>query len=160
MWTAWNAFPHFDRLLDDAMSGAVGSAQSPRAYQPAIDVRTNAQEIVFVCDVPGLREEDLEVSLEEDTLTIKGKRPYDGSEKDNVWLGRRYGAFSKSYKLPDLVDGENLSATLEYGVLTVRVPRKQKPEPRRVQVKIGGAARESLPSETTKKSPDDTNGGS
>ena len=139
MWTTFNAFPHFDRLLDDVMTGAAGSATAQRSYSPAFDIRTNDQEITFFADVPGLKAENLEVSIEKDTLTIKGERKYEGSDKDQVWLGRAFGKFSKAYKLPENVDAENLSAALADGVLTVTVPRKPKVLPRKIQVAIGGA---------------------
>lgn len=138
MLTAWNAFPMFDRLFDDVMNGvtgaALGSVETEAAYSPAIDVRANADEIVFVCDVPGLKHEDLEVSTESGTLTIKGQRRYEGSEKDRVWLGRRYGSFKKSFTLPDHVDAENMTADLADGVLTIRVPKKPQARPRVITI--------------------------
>jgi HSP20 family protein len=148
MWTAWSAFPQLDRLIDDVMTGAgttvSGTALGQRAFSPDIDIRSNAQEIVFVCDVPGLKHEDLDVSVDVDTLTIKGKRAYEGSQQDHVWLNRSFGSFSKSFKLPENVDAENLTASLADGVLTVRVPRKAKEQPRRIQVAIGGGSEKRL----------------
>ena len=140
MLTAWNAFPMLDRLFDDVMNGvagtAFGTAATKRAYSPAIDVRATADEIVFVCDVPGLKHDDLEVTVESGTLTIKGHRRYEGGEKDQVWLGRSYGAFERSFTLPDLVDADDMTADLAEGVLTIRVPKKPQAKPRRIQ--IGG----------------------
>ena len=141
MLTAWNAFPMLDRLFDDVMNGvaltAFGTAATARAYSPAIDVRATADEIVFVCDVPGLKQDDLEVTVESGTLTIKGQRRYEGGEKDQVWLGRSYGAFERSFTLPDLVNVDDMTADLADGVLTIRVPKKPQAKPRRIQ--IGGA---------------------
>ena len=137
MWTTFNAFPHIDRLLDDVMTGSAGSATAQRTYSPAFDIHTNEQQIVFLADVPGLKHEDLEVSVEKETLTIKGERKYQGSDKDQVWLGRSFGKFTKAFKLPENVDADNLSAALADGVLTVTVPRKPKALPRKIQVAIG-----------------------
>lgn len=141
MLTAWNAFPMLDRLLDDVMKYGVGgtasgTATTTAAFTPAIDVRANDDEIVFTCDVPGLKHEDLDVSIEGSTLTIKGQRRYAGGEKDQVWLGRAYGAFEKAFTLPELVDAEKMTADLADGVLTIRVPKKPQAKPRRIQ--IGG----------------------
>lgn len=138
MLSAWNAFPMLDRLFDDVMNGvggtSLGTAATRGAFNPAIDVRANGDEIVFTCDVPGVKEEDLEVTIEAGTLTIKGQRRYVGGEKDQVWLGRSYGAFERSFTLPDAVDPDGLSAELADGVLTVRVPRKPQAKPRRIPI--------------------------
>ncbi len=140
MMTAFNAFPTLDRLLDDVMSGvsgtAFGTAQRATAYTFAVDVRATSEEIVFHCDVPGVKQDDLDVSIEAGTLTIKGQRRYEGGPQDQVWLGRSYGAFEKSFTLPDFVDAENMSADLSDGVLTIRVPKKPQAKPRRIP--IGG----------------------
>lgn len=142
MLTTWNALPLIDRLFDDVMNDVAGTAlgpAAPTAFTPAIDVRSNDEEIVFECDVPGLKHEDLDVSIEASTLTIEGQRSYAGGEKDKVWLGRAYGAFHKSFTLPDLVDAERMSAELADGVLTIRVPKRPQAKPRRIE--IGGPKR-------------------
>jgi HSP20 family protein len=140
MLTAWSALPMLDRLFDDVMNDvsgtALGTGEAKRAYAPAIDVRANDDEIVFVCDVPGLKHEDLEVSVSGGALTIKGQRRYEGSDKDRVWLGRSYGAFARSFTLPELVDADRMTADLADGVLTIRVPKQPKAKPRRIA--IGG----------------------
>lgn len=143
MMSTWG-FPMLDRLIDDVMNDVSGTAfgrtGTQSNYSPAIDVRANDREIVFACDVPGLKDEDLEVTLESDVLTIKGQRRYQGGEKDRVWLGRSYGAFARSFTLPDGVDPEKMSAELADGVLTIRIPKHPKAMPRRIP--IGGGAKQ------------------
>jgi HSP20 family protein len=138
MTAAWNAFPMLDRLLDDVMTGvtgtAFGAASPVRSFTPALDVRANEEEIVFTADVPGLKQEDIEITLDDGVLTIKGQRRYQGNGKDKVWLGRSYGAFSRSFTLPDTVDAERLSAELADGVLTVRVAQQPKTKPRKITI--------------------------
>jgi HSP20 family protein len=137
MLTAWNAFPMLDLLFDDVMQDVSGTAHgTATTYSPAIDVRANDDEIVFVCDVPGLKREDLEVTVEGGVLTIKGQRRYEGKGNDRVWLGRSYGAFTRSFTLPDLVDADRMTADLSDGVLTIAVPKQPKAKPRRIE--IGG----------------------
>lgn len=142
MLSTWG-FPMLDRLIDDVMNDVSGTAfgknGTQSTYSPAIDVRANDEEIVFACDVPGLKQEDIEVTLENDVLTIKGQRRYQGREQDRVWLGRSYGAFARSFTLPDGVDPEKMSADLADGVLTIRVPKLPKAKPRRIE--IGGGAK-------------------
>jgi len=143
MLTAWNALPMLDRLFDDVMHDVTGAAVGPASarsnYSPAIDVRTNEQEIVFACDLPGLKREDLTVTLHAGVLSIEGRRRYDGNERDRVLLGRTYGAFAKRFTLPDTIDDERMTADLADGVLTIRVPKQPKAKPRRIEIGIGNA---------------------
>jgi HSP20 family protein len=136
--TAWNALPMLDRLLDDVMTGVAGTSLGTttpvRTFAPAIDVRANEDEIVFVADVPGLKQEDVEITLDDGVLTIKGQRRYEGNNKDKVWLGRSYGSFHRSFTLPETVDPERLTAELADGVLTVRVPQQPKAKPRKIAI--------------------------
>jgi HSP20 family protein len=142
----------FDRLLDDVMTGVSGTALGhggttghARGFSPAVDVRANEEEIVFTADVPGLRKEDLEITLEDGVLTLKGQRRYEGTGKEKVWLGRGYGAFERSYTLPDTVDADRLEANLADGVLTIKVPQSPKAKPRKITIGVNGPVSASLP---------------
>ncbi|HSU38028.1 MAG TPA: Hsp20/alpha crystallin family protein [Polyangiaceae bacterium] len=137
MLTTWNAVSTLDRMLDDVMGSAFGTATNPRTFNPTIDIRTSEDEVVFVCDVPGMKQEDLEITLENHVLTLKGARKFEGREKEQVLLGRAYGTFSRSFTLPDALDEEKLSAELADGVLTVRVPRHPKAKPRKIAINGG-----------------------
>ncbi len=161
MLSTWNALPLLDRLLDDVMTGAggtaLGSSGSVRAFTPAIDVRANEEEIVFTADVPGLRQDDLEITLDDGVLTIKGQRRYEGNGKDKVWLGRSYGAFTRSFTLPETVDPERLTADLSDGVLTVRIAQQPKAKPRKISISPRMASAPQL-SEEAKASGDGSEG--
>jgi len=134
MLTAWGAVPPLDRMLDDAMRSFAGTATNTKSFEPAIDVRANEDAVVFVCDVPGLAHEDLEITLENHELTIQGSRKYEGNADERVLVGRSYGAFKRVFALPDSLDEANLSAKLESGVLTIRIPKQPKAKPRKIQI--------------------------
>jgi HSP20 family protein len=136
MLGAWNAVSTLDRMFDDVMGSAFGAATSNRTFNPAIDVRASDTEVALVCDVPGLRQEDLEITLSNRVLTIKGARRYDSGRAEQVMLGRAYGSFSRSYTLPDALDEEKLAAELSDGVLTVRIPKLPKAQPRKIQIGV------------------------
>ncbi len=137
MMTTWDAVSTLDRMLDDVMGSAYGTATNARTFEPAIDVRASESEVVFHCDVPGVKEADLDVSLENRVLTIKGTRKFDGSANEQVLLGRSYGPFSRAFTLPDTVDEEKLTANLADGVLTIRIPKIPKAKPRKIQIGSG-----------------------
>jgi len=130
MLSAWNAFPILDRLFDGA------PVPSP-TFRLAVDVRATENELVFVCDVPGVRREDLEVLVEGGVLIIKGHRE-GHAPPGRTRSERAFGAFASRYTLPDYADADGLTADLADGVLTVRVPKQAKAKPRRIEI---GAAR-------------------
>jgi len=137
MLTRWDAVSTLDRMFDDVMGSMLGTATSTRTFDPAIDVHASDSEVVFVCDVPGIKQDDLEVTLENHVLTIKGTRKFDGKEDEQVMLGRAYGSFTRSYTLPDVVDDEKLTAHLTDGVLTIRIPKQARAKPRKIQISNG-----------------------
>jgi HSP20 family protein len=148
MLTLWNDVPllDFDRLFDDVMRstfGTRGAAINSQTFQAAVDVRSDDEKIIFECDVPGLKHEDIEVTLDNHVLTIKGTRKHDtASDKQRVLLGRAYGSFSCSYTLPEGVDAEHMTAHLGSGVLTIRVPKLPQAKPRRIAIGGGTDAKQ------------------
>jgi HSP20 family protein len=134
MLTGWNGVSTLDRMFDDVMGAMLGTATSTRTFDPSIDVHASDNEVVFVCDVPGVKRDDLEVALENHVLTIKGARKFEGKEDEQVMLGRTYGSFSRSYTLPEYVDDDKLAAHLADGVLTIRIPKQAKAKPRKIQI--------------------------
>ncbi|WP_394834490.1 Hsp20/alpha crystallin family protein [Pendulispora rubella] len=137
MLTRWDAVSTLDHLFDDVMGSMLGTATSTRTFDPSIDVRTSENDVVFVCDVPGVKQEDLDVTLENHVLTIKGIRRFESKEGEQAILGRAYGAFSRAFSLADHLDDANLSAQLVDGVLTIRIPKQAKARPRKIQIGNG-----------------------
>jgi HSP20 family protein len=138
MRVTWNAVSPLGRVFDDVMGTTLGTAMSPRTFEPAIDVVANVDEIVFFCDVPGIKKEALEITVENHTLTIKGARRFESKEGEQVMRGRAYGTFRRAFRLPDHVDQDRLCADLCDGVLTIRLPKQAKAKPKRIP--IGGGA--------------------
>ena len=137
MLTRWDAVSTLDRMFDDVMGSMLGTATSTRTFDPSIDVHASDNEVLFVCDVPGIKQDDLEVTLENHVLTIRGTRKFEGKENEQVMLGRAYGSFNRSYTLPEYVDDENLTARLADGVLTIRIPKQPKAKPKKIQISNG-----------------------
>lgn len=141
MRVTWNDVSPIDRVFDDVMGTMVGTATSPRPFEPAIDVKANDDEVTFVCDVPGVKADDLDITVEEHVLTIKGKRDFENRDGDQVLLGRAYGSFSRAFRLPVSVDDDRLSAELADGVLTIHLPKHPKAKPKKIRVADGKQAK-------------------
>ena len=143
MFDTWNAVPTLDRMLDDVMGSMVGTALNTRNFVPHVDIRSDDELVSFVCDVPGVKEEDLEVTLENRILTVKGTRRFERGENERVLLERAYGSFQRSFELPDYLDDSQLAAHLADGVLTIRIPKAARAKPKRIPV-IGGSGNKQL----------------
>ena len=135
MLTTWDPVGLLDRMVDDVMRGSFGTSTNSRSYTPEVDVRSNDDRITFSFDVPGVKKEDLEITLEKGVLTVKGSRKFEpGSPKEQLLLGRSYGSFTRSFTLPDYVDEQSLSAKLADGVLFIELPKAPKARPRRIEI--------------------------
>jgi len=93
---------------------------------PAVDVAEDEKAVTLTAELPGLKDEDIEVVLRDDMLTVKGEKKSEREEKkENFHLTeRRYGAFERTFRLPETADADKISAAFDDGVLTVTVPKK------------------------------------
>ncbi len=138
-FTSGFGFPSLRRMMD--LEPAWRTEWPLRDGVPAVDVAESATAYKITAELPGMAEKDIEVSLTEDTLTIKGEKRQEHEEKDeNRYLSERsYGSFQRSFSLPSGVDRDKLAATFANGVLTVTLPKTpeaQKQE-KKIEVKAG-----------------------
>ena len=110
-----------------------------RRWVPAMDLVETDAEYVLRADLPGLKEEDVNVELEDNVLTITGEREaeHEGRSEGYYRIERASGSFARSLTLPEGVDGENIRATFDRGVLEVRIPRPEQRKPTRVAISVG-----------------------
>jgi HSP20 family protein len=130
-----------DRMFDDFLRG---SALRPalagwQGTAPAVDIDETDKELVITAELPGVTDKDVEVSLAGDILTIKGEKKAEQEQKngDTYYAERRFGSFSRSFRLPFRLADEKVDAKFKDGVLTIRLPKPpelQKPV-RRIEVK-------------------------
>ena len=117
------------------------SEEEPEGFegQLAVDVYQTEDEIIVKTPIAGVRPEDLDISVTDDVLTIKGERKKDEKIEEQDYLVQEcyWGSFSRSYILPVVVDAENASASIKDGVLTVTVPKEAKAKTRVIQVQEG-----------------------
>ena len=127
-----------DRLFEDFLA-PVPYRQDWTAMTPAVDVEETPEAYVFRADLPGVRQEDVKVSLMGDTLTIRGERkPQSVSKEGNLHRVERVsGSFERSFELGKPVHGETVQATYKDGVLEVRVPKAEEARRREIQIQVG-----------------------
>ena len=106
---------------------------------PAVDIyETEGHDVILKAELPDMTREDIEVTVESNTLTLKGERklPADVKEERFRRVERAYGAFSRSFTLPNTVDASKVSAEYKDGVLTVKLPYREEAKPRTVKVEV------------------------
>jgi HSP20 family protein len=127
----------FDTLFDVPVRGN-GIAASPR-WIPPMDLVETADEFVLRADLPGLAENDVNIEVEENVLTISGERKAEHEHRSEGYyrVERAAGAFSRSLTLPEGIDPDSVRASFERGVLEVRIPKPEERKPRRVSIAVG-----------------------
>jgi HSP20 family protein len=119
----------FDRLM--------GRAFSKNAWVPPLDVRETEDRYEVTVDLPGLEPDAVNVTFEDGTLTVSGKREFASEEKGETYhrIERSFGTFARSIGLPHTADAERIEATFDKGVLTISVPKVEAAKPRTIEVK-------------------------
>jgi len=112
------------------------------SFIPPVDVYEDAQQLVLKLEVPGIKQEDLDVRMENQTLTVKGERKFECDEKEENFhrIERRYGSFARSFTLPQTVDTAAAKASYDAGVLTISLAKKEAAKPKQVKIEVGSGA--------------------
>ncbi len=111
-------------------------------FVPPVDIYEDANRLVLKIEVPGIPQEDLQINLENQTLTVKGERKFVNDEKEENFhrIERRYGSFVRSFTLPSTIETESAQANYENGVLAITLPKKEAAKPKRVKIEIGSGS--------------------
>jgi len=128
-----------DRLFDESVVRPLGSYWTgDGGYGLALDVQTEKDDYLIRANVPGLKPEDLQVEVVDNTVTLRGEIKAERKvEEENYLLQeRRYGQFSRSISLPTAVNSAKAEAVIENGVLTLRVPKAEEAKPKAISVKV------------------------
>jgi HSP20 family protein len=128
------------RLFEDAFNRALTEPQTNRPWAPAVDIYETENELVLKADVPDVDMKDIDVRVENQTLTIAGERKFEKQDAGNGFhrIERSYGTFVRSFAVPNAFDTENVAAAYKNGVLTVTLPKKEAAKPRQVKVQVAG----------------------
>jgi len=126
-----------DRIFNNNETGYTETAPE---WVPAVDIKEAKDAYEVVADVPGVEAKDIDISLDDGVLTVKGERKHeskDASEEEGeayTRTERSYGSFYRRFTLPDTADAENISAKTEHGVLKLHIPKKEKALPKKISV--------------------------
>ena len=129
----------FDRLFHLSRPVFADSdAEALNGWAPAVDIYEDQEGITLTAELPGLSAQDIDLRVENNTLTLKGERRLEKEDKRDNYrrVERYYGTFTRSFALPATVDTERIQAESKNGVLKVFLPRREETKPKQIQVKI------------------------
>jgi HSP20 family protein len=147
--TRWDPFREFvtlqdrmNRLLRDSR-GSEGQDESltSTAFAPPVDVYEDEHGVTLKIEVPGIEEKDIDVRIENNTLTVHGERKFETEEKEENFrrVERQYGSFTRTFTLPNTVDQESVQADYDKGVLKIKLAKKAEAKPKQIKVNVGSA---------------------
>jgi len=141
--TRWDPFREVVALQNrfNSLLGGLNEGDSPlttASFVPAVDVYEDNEKVVLKLEVPGIEEKDLDVRVENHTLTVKGERKFEKEEKEENFhrIERRYGSFYRAFTLPSTVDTENVDAKYNAGVLKLELKKKPEAQPKQIKVNV------------------------
>ena len=129
----------FNRAFTDAYGREEDGLMTSGAWVPPVDIYQNGDhEVVLKAELPDMTREDIDVTVDNGTLTIKGEKRLSNDVKEEAFhrIERRYGSFSRSFSLPQTVDAGRVGADYKNGVLTVRLPLREEAKPRQIKVDV------------------------
>jgi HSP20 family protein len=126
----------FTREIDRVFDAFFGQTDQGRRWVPPMDLVEAEDHFVLKADLPGLRENDVNLEVQDGTLTISGERKAEHEQREKGWyrIERSFGSFSRSLTLPDGVDPDRIEAAFHDGVLEVRIPKPEERKPRRISI--------------------------
>jgi HSP20 family protein len=138
----WDPFFDMSKTLDEvdrifnAANRPLGLRSVPRGTFPVINIYDQGESAVLVAEIPGIDPNELELTVLNDTVTIKGKRQFEGNDEDRVYRRERWsGEFSRTLTLPDAVDPDKVNAQYKNGVLRVTLEKAEKARAKKIQIK-------------------------
>ncbi|MGB5473218.1 MAG: Hsp20/alpha crystallin family protein [Gammaproteobacteria bacterium] len=133
-----NLFDRFNNEINRFLTGTQAQDETvpARDWMPAVDILEEDSRYVLFADLPGVERSDIDISLEEGVLTIKGERRAESETQADGYRRRERlrGSFLRRFTLPDTVNADSISATMKDGVLQIGIPKQEKPQPRKITV--------------------------
>src|ERR1700749_3091445 len=130
-----------NRLFQESATGRGEEAFTNGSFVPPVDIFEDEHNIVLKLEVPGVDQKDLDIRIENNTITLRGERKFEKETKEENYhrVERRYGSFQRSFGLPQTVNPEAVSADYENGVLKVTLGKRAEAKPKQIKVNVGSA---------------------
>ena len=140
MLSVWDPFADLNRIQREFEKSYFGPRTRPADFAPAVDVQEDAENLVLRAELPGVKKEDVDVSVDSNVLTLKGVRKLEKEEEGRRYhrIERSYGTFVRQFQIPSNIDATKIDASLNDGVLTLKLAKKQELKPRKIDVKVAG----------------------
>jgi len=144
--TRWEPFREFstlqdrmNRLFRETYNENPDQSLTTSSFAPAVDVYEDEHNVTLKIEVPGIEEKDIDVRIENNTLTVHGERKIEKEEKEENYrrVERQYGSFTRTFNLPTTVDTDKVSAHYDKGVLKISLPKKAEAKPKQIKVNVG-----------------------
>ena len=134
-----------NRLFHGAYPGGE-EALTTSSFAPAVDVYEDEHEVSLKLEVPGVDEKDLDIRVENNTLTVTGERKFEKEEKEENFrrIERQYGSFTRTFTLPTTVDAEQVKASYDKGILKISLPKKAEAKPKQIKISVGTGNEKTL----------------
>ena len=129
-----------DDLFNLGLTGFLSNGEAGEtmaSWTPSMDVIEKADHVLLRAELPGLAQEDVEITVENNTLTLRGEKKFEHTEETDNYrrLESRYGSFYRSFSLPNSVDQERIDAKFRNGVLEITLPKAEEAKPKKIQIK-------------------------
>lgn len=143
--TRWEPFRNLNtlqeqvnRLFEDSSTRSRPGQAELASWAPAVDIYETENELVVKADLPEVQEKDIDVRVENNTVTIRGERKFGNEVHEDNYLRveRAYGTFTRSFSLPNTVNTEAIKAEYRNGVLSVRMPKREETKPKQIKISV------------------------
>ena len=150
--TRWDPFRdvlalqnRLNSVFQDYNRGNESDSLATTAFVPPVDVYEDEHKIVLKLEIPGMKESDLDIQLENNLLTVRGERKFEKEEKEENFhrIERRYGSFYRSFTIPNTVNPENVKASYDAGVLSIQLEKRAEARPKQIKVQVNAPSLEA-----------------
>ena len=128
-----------NRLFDETFSRGRSAESEMGTWAPAVDIYETGQELVLKVDLPEVNQQEIDIRIENNMLTIRGERKFQNevSQDNYLRVERAYGPFSRSFSLPNTLNTEAIKADYQNGVLSIRMPKREESRPKQIRIGVG-----------------------
>ena len=149
---SWDPYREF-KGLHERFNRAFGTPSNRRdeemslgSWLPPVDIAEDKDRILLTAELPGFKEDQIEIQMEGGVLTLRGERKFEDEKEGRNYhrVERSYGQFLRSFTLPNNVDRENIKASFSDGVLEVELPKREEAKPRQIRISAGGGKKETI----------------